>query len=78
MDLIERLRAMRVNGVDEDSQPKPKVLEEINLAGIVKHIQKLLASDNRKKYIFNIIVTLGTYKSGCYTEVILLYSQVSM
>ena len=48
MDLIEKLRGMRLEG-GEDSQPKPKVLDEVTLTGIVKHIQKLLASDNRKE-----------------------------
>ena len=48
-DLLSRLdMGGEVEGAAEP--PPPKVLEELSLEGVVKHIRKIQASDNSEQY----------------------------
>lgn len=50
-DLLQRIAALSAGGGgDEDGERAelPKVLEEVTLHGVVKHIQKLASSENRE------------------------------
>ena len=50
-DVIQGIRGMRLqNEENGDSQPKPKVLEDVSLAGIVQHIEKIASSDDSTEH----------------------------
>ena len=51
-EVTERLRGLLQGGLGADSEEEgpapPKVLEEVSLHGVVKHIKKLAASESRE------------------------------
>ncbi len=50
-DVIQRIRGIRLQDEENgDPQPKPKVLEDVSLAGIVQHIQKITSSDDSTEH----------------------------
>lgn len=46
---MRKLTELGLRDEDSPAEPPPKVLEELTVNGVVKHIQKLQASDNSKK-----------------------------
>ena len=66
--LQDRLAQLGLEGHgegDEAVQTPPKVLEELTLEGVVKHIQKLKSSDNSKKIQVH-FAFLGPESVSCY------------
>lgn len=50
-DLLQKLTALSTRGAGEEEGEQadlPKVLEEVTLRGVVKHIRKLASSENRE------------------------------
>lgn len=50
-ELLSEWKKLMLNDDGGEDEALPKVLEEVSLDGIVKHVQKLSASDNRESKI---------------------------